>query len=208
MRPAKPVNSPKAPWIRANSPNEPPKPTRPLPISSQLIPANTCMASVTFFKLERSVDKANRSTPPISPVILLIAYSNVPSSARTPPKPTRPLAISSQLILPMSCIAVARVFTAKTITTVSKIVLTGTLTPLRNFKLPPSSARTPPKPTRPLAISSQLILPMSCIDEARSFTAAAMTIVSNMVPTDMVIPSRNFKAATSSANSAPAATTP
>ena len=158
---AKPPRVPRTPDIVATSAKAPPIPTRPCAISSHDIEP----------KLPNALDKSPRlCTPkrilpepkrPDNPANVPSTPDIVATSAKAPPIPTRPCAISSHDIepkLPNALDKSPRLCTAIT-NDPEPIIPDNPANVPNNPATVPTSAKAPPIPTRPWAISSQDIEP-------------------------------------------------
>ena len=142
---------------------------RPFAIASQLMLPRITSTGV------RTVNAPAATSSAAEPAsVPFMTFRPIASSARAPPIATRPLAISSQLMLPIEERALATILSAAPTTTRPAPTLTMFLG--IRFTAIATSARAPPIAIRPFAISEPLILPKSDIADANIFIAAAISI--------------------------------
>ena len=181
--------------------NAPANATRPLAIASQLIAPRILSTGVSTSNADAATSIA--AEPARVPVIALRPIARI---AIAPPRVTRPLAISSQVI-PLILLRASAIITSAPATAIRPVPipimflgmkLTATVT----------AVRAPAIATSPFAISSQDSEEKSCTAEANIFIKAAIAI--NAMPVDitcLAFPVRLVKSVISASN-APTATSP
>ena len=179
----------------------PARATRPLAMASQLIAPRILSTGVNTSRAEAATSIA--AEPARVPVITFKPTARI---AIAPLRVTRPLAISSQDILPILLSAFA-IMTRAADTAIRPVPIPTMFLGMK-FTATVTAVSAPAIETRPLAISSQDIEPKSLIADARIFIAAAISINAKPVEiTCLAFPVRFVKRAISASN-APTDTRP
>ena len=181
--------------------NAPANATRPLAIASQLIAPRILSTGVITSSAEAATIIA--AEPARVPVIALRPMARI---AIAPPRVTKPLAISSQVI-PLILLRASAIITKAAATAIRPVPIPTIFLGI-NLTATVTAVRAPAIATRPLASSSHDIEEKSCTAEANIFIDAAIAI--NATPVDITCLAFPVKLVKSviSANNAPTETNP
>ena len=182
----------------------PPRVTKPLAISSQVIPLILLRASAITTKAAATAIRP----VPIPTIFLGMKLTAIVTAVSAPAIATSPLAISSQDIEPKSCTAEANIFIEAAIAIkATPVDITCLAFPVRFVKSVISASNAPTE-TNPFAISSHSMPPKSSQAEANTLIAAANITIPVAVVMDLPLNFAVFINRETSASRTPTPTNP